>query len=95
VTTVPINLNIIDLVHQMADNDNMSDGLKIETKPGLILYNSACIAGVDYQENDDNDSVYSQYEDNVNGNEMNPNDILEINDEVNNQEVNPTEIIGK
>jgi hypothetical protein len=52
-TTIPITTNIIDLVHKMADNDNMSDGLKIETKSGLILYDSAWIARVDYQENDD------------------------------------------
>ncbi len=37
VTMVPITQNVIDLVHAMADADGMRDGLKIETKSGIVL----------------------------------------------------------
>jgi hypothetical protein len=36
VTKIRITTNVIDLVHEMADNDIMSDGLKIEIKSGII-----------------------------------------------------------
>jgi hypothetical protein len=42
ITTVPITQNIINLVHKMAENNNMSDGLKIHTRSGLVLYDSSC-----------------------------------------------------
>ena len=47
VTPIPMTQNIIDLVHDLATRDGMPDGLKIQTKTGQILYDSACIAGVD------------------------------------------------
>ena len=53
VTQVPITQHVIDLVHEMADNDGMQAGLKIETRSGKILFDSAWIAVVDYDENDD------------------------------------------
>ena len=34
----------------MAENDDIKDGLKIETKSGIILYDSSWIAGVNYEE---------------------------------------------
>jgi hypothetical protein len=40
---------VIDLVHAMADADGMSNGLKIKTRFGKILFDSAWIAGVDYE----------------------------------------------
>jgi hypothetical protein len=52
VTTIPITQNVIDLVHQMSDNDGMQDGLKITSKSGTILYDSSWIAGVDYESSD-------------------------------------------
>jgi hypothetical protein len=48
ITTIPITENVIDLVHSMAENDNMKTGLEIETRSGTILYDSSWIAGVDY-----------------------------------------------
>ena len=91
VTTIPITQNGIDLVHKMAENDNMRDGLKIETKSGIILYDSSWIAGVDYENNNENDDI--TIEDHENGendeivendsnyDEMNPNEIVEILEE--------------
>jgi hypothetical protein len=76
-TTIPITENIIELIHTMADNDDMKDGLKIETKSGLILYDSAWIAGVDYEENDEeNDNNEEEIE-------ANPNELWDIINEKN------------
>jgi Reverse transcriptase (RNA-dependent DNA polymerase) len=55
VTIVPITQNVIELVHKMAENDNIRNGLKIETRAGTILYDSAWIAGVDYAISPEND----------------------------------------
>jgi Reverse transcriptase (RNA-dependent DNA polymerase) len=49
VTNIPITQNVIDLVHEMARNDHMQNGLKIEARAGTILYDSTWIAGVDYE----------------------------------------------
>jgi hypothetical protein len=54
ITTVPITQNVIDLVHKMAENDKIKEGLQIETKSGKSLYDSSWIAGVDYEENNEN-----------------------------------------
>ena len=51
VRIVPITKNIIDLVHAMADRDKMPTGLKIETRSGMVIYDSAWIEGVDYDAN--------------------------------------------
>jgi hypothetical protein len=47
--------NVIDLVHTLANNDNMTNGLKIETKTSHILYDSSWIAGVDYDSHGDDE----------------------------------------
>ena len=72
-------------MHKMAENNNMKDGLKIDTKSGIILHDASWIAGVDYKifnENDDitiEDHENMEYEENVENdnnyddhNEMNP-----------------------
>jgi hypothetical protein len=56
-------------------NDSMNEGLKILTKSGNIIYDSAWIAGVDYEEDkNDDDTIVSinRDEDEVND-EMDPN----------------------
>lgn len=83
VTTVPITQNIIDLVHAMADQDKMSDGLKIETRSGRIIYDSSWIAGVEYENddetNDKNDNIDSNDDESeIEYDEMDPNDLAEI-----------------
>ena len=47
--------NVIDLVQNMAENDYMPDGLKIETKSGILLYDLSQIVGVDYIEHENDD----------------------------------------
>jgi hypothetical protein len=42
------------LVHAMATNDKMLDGIKIETNSGMIIYDSSWSAGVDYDNDDEN-----------------------------------------
>jgi hypothetical protein len=51
VMVVPITQNTINLVHTIAANDHMSEGLKIETKNGNIVFDSSCITGVHYVKN--------------------------------------------
>lgn len=68
VTIIPITKNVIELVHNMAENDNMRDGLKIETKSGTILYDSSWIVGVDYD--DDDDFIDGEEIENPNDNEI-------------------------
>jgi hypothetical protein len=48
ITTIPITEHIIDLVHKMVEHNNMKTGLKIETRSDTVLYDSAWIAGADY-----------------------------------------------
>jgi hypothetical protein len=98
ITTVPITQNIIDLVHKMAENENMSDGLKIHTRSGLVLYDSSWIAGVDYEENEENEENNEEIEEieeiEENDNEID-NEIEEIDNNVdgyNNDEMDPNDI---
>jgi hypothetical protein len=67
VPIVPITKVIINLVHAMTTNDKMPNGIKIETNSGMSIYDSSWIAGVDYNnddENTENDSTYSDGDDN-------------------------------
>jgi hypothetical protein len=48
-TKVPLTPSVIKMVHQLAENDGMPKGLKIANRTH-ILFNSAWIAGVDYEE---------------------------------------------
>ena len=64
VTPAPLTQHVIDTVHLLADRDNMTDGLKIQSKTGTILYDSAWFAGVDCVEQDaeDEDEYTTQSE---------------------------------
>ena len=55
VTPVPITQNVIDLVHALATQQGMPDGIKITSKTGVILYDSSHLAGVDYDQDDPED----------------------------------------
>ena len=63
VTPVPITPAIIKQVHMFASVENMSQGLKIENKTGQVFYDSAWIAGVDYDEEAFDDDLDDDYED--------------------------------
>ena len=52
VTPIPITPAVISQVHHIAKHDGMPDGLKIKNRHGDILYDSAWIARVDYDENE-------------------------------------------
>jgi hypothetical protein len=90
VTMIPITQNIIDLVLDMANNDKMPDGIKIESKSGTTIYDSSWIAGVDYEydnndidnndEYDDNDNndEYDDIDNNDEYDDVDPNDLAEI-----------------
>ena len=39
----------------MAENDNMKDGLEIESKTRIILHDTSWISGVDYENYNEND----------------------------------------
>jgi hypothetical protein len=64
VTIIPISVNVLEAVEKMAENDGMPEGLKLQTKSGIILYDSAWIAGVDYAQNDDNEENNNVIDDN-------------------------------
>ena len=67
ISPIPVTPSVINVVEQMALDDDMK-GLKIRTKTNQILYDSAWIAGVDYDEDAD-DEDYSISNDSDDGNE--------------------------
>ena len=60
----PFTPQVIEAVHQLARKEGMPEGLKVVTKAGVILYDSALTAGVDYDPNQTNyeeqDDDYSE-----------------------------------
>jgi len=48
ITPLPLTPAIMNQVHALAVQENMSDGLKISNRTGQLFYDSAWIAGVDY-----------------------------------------------
>jgi hypothetical protein len=85
VTPIPLTQHVIDLVHAMAERDGMPDGLKIENKAGLVLYDSSWIAGVDYDDDeeyqDDPNGSEDESDDEENYDRMDPNEIADILDD--------------
>ena len=81
VTQVPMGRDVIDLVHAMADRDNMPSGLKITTQSGIILHDNTSIAGVNDADTDadavdeTNDDIKTEADDD---NEIYDNDELVI-----------------
>jgi len=58
VTPLPTPPSIIALVHAMAERDGMPKGLKITTKSGQVLYDTALLAGVDTDQEDQHNHNY-------------------------------------
>ena len=48
VSKIPVTKAVLEVVHTMADRQNMPRGLKILTRTKQVLYDSSLIAGVDY-----------------------------------------------
>jgi hypothetical protein len=93
VTQVPITQSIIDLVHKLAEKDNISKGFKITNRNNITLSDSSWIAGVDYvdeYEEESNEDLETTTMDN-----MDPNEIAEMHtqkDDMNKKsESNPDE----
>jgi hypothetical protein len=63
VTPVPITPAIIKQFHTIADQEGMPEGLKIANRTGQIFYDTAWIAGVDYDEEAFDDEFEEDYED--------------------------------
>jgi hypothetical protein len=83
VTQVPMGRDVIDLVHAMADHDNMPSGLKITTQSGIILHDNTSIVGVN-DANTDADAVNETKDDMY--------DDMEIEADDDNDELDPNEI---
>jgi hypothetical protein len=62
VTTIPITKHVIAAVEAMAEAEEMK-GFRVRTAAGTILYDSSWTAGVDYDDNSDNDSVLDNQQD--------------------------------
>ncbi len=54
ITVIPISQAVIEQVHALAALEQVPPGLKITNKTGHIMYDTAQIAGVDYEEYEDN-----------------------------------------
>jgi hypothetical protein len=62
VTPLPITPAIIKQVHALAEQDRMPKGLKITNRTGQILFDSAWLAGVDYDEEEFDNEDFSEDE---------------------------------
>ena len=64
IETVPITPSIIKQVHALATMDEMPQGLKIQTRTNVTLFDASWIAGVDYNQNffeeEENDPDYEE-----------------------------------
>ena len=90
VTPVPITQSAIDAVNAMAAHEGFK-GLQLLSKTGQILYDSAWIAGVDYDDDesynnndaaDDEDNESLHYHD-----EVDPNELADIMEDAQDQDV--------
>jgi Ran GTPase-activating protein (RanGAP) involved in mRNA processing and transport len=86
-TKIPITPSIIKQVHALAELDKMPAGLKITDRANHMIFDSAWIAGVDYDEDlfDDDDHNEEEdgddnedNEDEENYDEMDENDLADI-----------------
>ena len=63
ITPLPLTPAIMNQVHALAVQENMPDGLKIANRTGQLFYDSAWIAGVDYDNEAFEDAQDEDYED--------------------------------
>jgi hypothetical protein len=79
-TKVPITPSIINQVHALAVLDGMPEGLKIKNRADNIIFDSAWIAGVDYDEEEFNDDTYEDEEEGDIGEEEDKYDEMDENE---------------
>jgi hypothetical protein len=86
-TKIPITPSIIKQVHALAVLDEMPEGLKITNRANNVIFDTAWIAGVDYDKqefDDDEDNEEEENEDNddddyeVHYNKINENELADI-----------------
>ena len=87
VVGVPLTEHVIKAVNAMAAAEGMPDGLKVTTKSGTILYDSAWLAGVHH---DNDDPTNDDNDDPTNDNPANPDDADDPDD---NDDPNGTPIV--
>jgi hypothetical protein len=63
-TKIPITPSIIKQVHALAVLDEMLEGLKITNRANNVIFYTAWIAGVDYDEQEFDDDEYDEEEEN-------------------------------
>jgi hypothetical protein len=87
-TKAVVTLSIIKMVHKLAELDGMPKGLKIANRANQILFDSAWIAGVDYDdalfddEDYDDEDVEDEYYDMVEEyDEMDENELADLGEE--------------
>jgi hypothetical protein len=68
-TKVPITPSIVKQVHALAELDDMPRGLKITNRANQVIFNSAWIAGVNYDEALFDDDIDDDYDEEENGEE--------------------------
>lgn len=88
VTEAVITPQVVKQVHAIAESEGMPKGLKITNKQKVTLFDSALIAGVDYDENFDEED----YEDEQSQNDNSDND--EEDDNSRHDEMDPDEVEG-
>ena len=88
VTLIPITTGVINQIRTIATQEGMPEGLKIINKYDIVLYDSAWIAGVDYEaneeESDSDDETYiesEQDEDNETNDDDEDNDFDDDSDD--------------
>jgi hypothetical protein len=88
-TKIPITPSIVKQVHALAELEEMQAGLKITNRANQVIFNSAWIAGVDYDEDtcifddedhieEDNGDENEDEEDEENCDEMDENNLADI-----------------
>ena len=76
VTPAPITPMNINQVHSIAYMEGMPSGIKIANRTGLVLYDSACISGVDYLEDDDDENEFENESVNEEDDDTESSDVL-------------------
>jgi hypothetical protein len=92
ITPVPITPSIITQVHELAEIEQMPEGLKIANRTGRLFYDSAWIAGVDYDNEAFDEEADDDYVDDEDNSHDNDNDLIDGDfDEVDPDELTATE----
>ncbi len=76
---IPITPSIIKQVHALAVLDDMPEGLKITNRANIKIFDTAWIAGVDYDEQEFDDEDYNKEEENEDNHDYDDEDHYKTN----------------